>query len=124
MKTVWIIDHYSSEPKHGGISRQYDFALELSRKGYNVVEFLTQIGPKLGTVHMHDTKFGSGKDTHELLGEPQPGITAWDDVIRTLLKTNLYRGVFMFELSGKNPNTVMASYNKIVGEYAAKYENK
>lgn len=93
-------------------------------KGYNVVEFLTQIGPKLGTVHMHDTKFGSGKDTHELLGEPQPGITAWDDVIRTLLKTNLYRGVFMFELSGKNPNTVMASYNKIVGEYAAKYENK
>jgi hypothetical protein len=28
----------------------------------------------------------------------------------------------MFELSGKNPNTVMASYNKIVGEYAEKYE--
>ena len=37
MKTIWIIDHYSSEPKHGGISRQYDFALELSHKGYNVV---------------------------------------------------------------------------------------
>ncbi len=37
MKTIWIIDHYSSEPKHGGISRQYDFALELSRQGYNVV---------------------------------------------------------------------------------------
>ena len=91
-------------------------------KGYNVVEFLTQIGTKLGTVHMHDTKFNSGNDSHDLLGVPQPGITTWDDVIRTLLKTNLYRGVFMFELSGKNPNTVMASYNKIVGEYAAKYE--
>lgn len=93
-------------------------------KGYDVVEFLSQIGTKLGTVHMHDTKFNSGKDTHELLGEPQPGITAWDDVIHTLLETNRYRGVFMFELSGKNPNTVMASYNRIVGEYAAKYENK
>ncbi len=93
-------------------------------KGYDVVEFLSQIGTKLGTVHMHDTKFNSGKDTHELLGEPQPGITAWDDVIHTLLKTNRYRGVFLFELSGKNPNTVMASYNRIVGEYAAKYENK
>lgn len=93
-------------------------------KGYDVVEFLSQIGTKLGTVHMHDTKFNSGNDSHDLLGVPQPGITAWDDVIHTLLKTNRYRGVFMFELSGKNPNTVMESYNRIVGEYAAKYENK
>ena len=23
-KTVWIIDHYSSEPEYGGISRQYE----------------------------------------------------------------------------------------------------
>ena len=28
-KNVWIIDHYSSEPKYGGISRQYEFAKEL-----------------------------------------------------------------------------------------------
>ena len=37
MKTIWIIDHYSSEPKHGGVSRQYDFAKELSKRGYKVV---------------------------------------------------------------------------------------
>lgn len=37
MKTVWIIDHYSSEPKYGGIQRQYDFGNELSKRGYNVV---------------------------------------------------------------------------------------
>lgn len=37
MKTLWIIDHYSSEPKFGGISRQYDFANELTERGYNVV---------------------------------------------------------------------------------------
>lgn len=37
METIWIIDHYSSEPKYGGISRQYDFAMELGRKGYHVV---------------------------------------------------------------------------------------
>lgn len=37
MRTIWIIDHYSSEPKYGGISRQYDFALELGRRGYHVV---------------------------------------------------------------------------------------
>lgn len=36
-KNIWIIDHYSSEPKYGGISRQYDFANELSQRGYNVV---------------------------------------------------------------------------------------
>lgn len=37
MKTIWIIDHYSSEPKYGGIQRQFDFANELSRRGYKTV---------------------------------------------------------------------------------------
>lgn len=37
MKTIWIVDHYSSEPKYNGISRQYDFALELAKQGYHVV---------------------------------------------------------------------------------------
>ena len=36
-KTIWIIDHYSSEPRYGGIQRQYDFAMELSKRGYSVV---------------------------------------------------------------------------------------
>lgn len=38
-KTIWIIDHYSSEPEYGGISRQYDFARELDRRGYRVIIF-------------------------------------------------------------------------------------
>ncbi|WP_288175718.1 glycosyltransferase family 4 protein [Sporofaciens musculi] len=37
MKTIWIIDHYSSEPQYGGISRQYDFAKELSKRGYKTI---------------------------------------------------------------------------------------
>ncbi len=37
LKTIWIIDHYSSEPEYGGISRQYDFAVELGKRGYRVV---------------------------------------------------------------------------------------
>lgn len=37
MKTIWIVDHYSSEPKYGGYTRQYDFAKELDRRGYRVV---------------------------------------------------------------------------------------
>lgn len=36
-ETIWIVDHYTSEPKYGGISRQYDFAGELGKRGYNVV---------------------------------------------------------------------------------------
>lgn len=36
-KNIWIIDHYSSEPVYGGISRQYDFAKELANRGHNVV---------------------------------------------------------------------------------------
>jgi glycosyltransferase involved in cell wall biosynthesis len=38
-KIIWIIDHYSSEPEYGGISRQYDFAKELDKREYNVVVF-------------------------------------------------------------------------------------
>lgn len=34
---IWIVDHYSSEPCFGGISRQYDFANSLSAHGYNVL---------------------------------------------------------------------------------------
>ena len=37
MKTIWIIDHYSSEPKYGGIQRQFDFANELSNRGYKTI---------------------------------------------------------------------------------------
>lgn len=37
VRTIWIIDHYSSEPQYGGISRQYDFAKELGKRGYKVV---------------------------------------------------------------------------------------
>lgn len=37
LKRIWIIDHYSSEPEYGGISRHYDFAKELGKKGYQVV---------------------------------------------------------------------------------------
>ena len=34
---IWIVDHYSSEPKYNGIQRQFDFANELSRRGHEVV---------------------------------------------------------------------------------------
>ena len=34
---IWIIDHYSSEPKYGGISRQYDFLKEFSKRGHEVL---------------------------------------------------------------------------------------
>lgn len=37
MKVIWIIDHYSSEPKYGGIQRQFDFANEFSRRGYKTI---------------------------------------------------------------------------------------
>ena len=36
-KTIWIVDHYSSEPKYGGIQRQFDFANELSNRGYRTI---------------------------------------------------------------------------------------
>ena len=93
-------------------------------KGIDVVNFLEHIGPRLGTVHMHDTVTGSGNDSHDLLGVPNPGINRWEDVYRTMLEDNRYRGVFLFELSGKNANTVMNSYKKLVSDYEAKYEKK
>ena len=36
-KTLWIIDHYSSEPKDGGYTRQYHYARGIAAHGYHVV---------------------------------------------------------------------------------------
>lgn len=36
-KTLWIIDHYSSEPKYGGYTRQYNLAKGIAQSGINVV---------------------------------------------------------------------------------------
>ena len=90
--------------------------------GIDVVQFLKAIGPRLGTVHMHDTMFGTKNDSHDLIGDGN--ISKWEEVYYTMLKDNRYRGVFMFELTGKNPNTVMNSYKKIMSDYQALYEDK
>lgn len=37
MKTIWILDHHASEPVYGGITRHYDFAIELAKRGRRVV---------------------------------------------------------------------------------------
>ena len=77
MKTIWIIDHYSSEPKYGGIQRQYDFAIELSKRGYRVVvissafshythsyistekEFVSKISDNAFYVYLHTAEYSS-----------------------------------------------------------------
>lgn len=88
--------------------------------GQDVVTFLKWIGPRLGTVHMHDTMFGSKNDSHSLIGDGN--ISKWQEVYHTMLKDNRYRGVFLFELSGANAHTVMESYKKIVSDYEKAYE--
>lgn len=80
--------------------------------GEDVVEFLKWIGPRLGTVHMHDTMFGTRIDDHRIVG--QGNVNRWGEVYQTLLKDNRYRGVFMFELGGKDPVEVMKTYHEII----------
>ena len=80
--------------------------------GIDVVEFLKVIGPRLGTVHMHDTMFASRIDDHRIVG--QGNVNRWGEVYKTLLEDNRYRGVFMFELGGEDPVEVMATYHDII----------
>lgn len=87
--------------------------------GQDVVDFLKWIGPRLGTVHIHDTMFASKDDSHSLIGDGNIG--KWEEVYLTMLKDNRYRGVFLFELSGANAMTVMNSYKKIVDDYQKAY---
>ena len=92
-------------------------------KGYNVVDYLASIGTKLGTVHIHDTVYGSGVDDHRIVGYGDIGTNfGWGNVYKTMLTTNRYRGVFLFELSGEDPTEVMATYNAIVEDYKKRYE--
>ena len=80
--------------------------------GEDVIEFLKWIGPRLGTVHMHDTMFATRVDDHRIVG--QGNVERWGEVYKTLLEDNRYRGVFMFELGGNDPKEVMASYYDII----------
>ena len=80
--------------------------------GENVIEFLKWIGPRLGTVHMHDTMFATRVDDHRIVG--QGNVERWGEVYKTLLEDNRYRGVFMFELGGNDPKEVMATYYDII----------
>lgn len=80
--------------------------------GEDVIEFLKWIGPRLGTVHMHDTMFATRVDDHRIVG--QGNVERWGEVYKTLLEDNRYRGVFMFELGGKDPKEVMDTYHNII----------
>lgn len=80
--------------------------------GIDVIEFLKFIGPRLGTVHMHDTMFATRVDDHRIVG--QGNVNRWGEVYKTLLEDNRYRGVFMFELGGNDPKEVMATYYDII----------
>ncbi len=84
--------------------------------GHDVAEFLAWEGTRLGTLHIHDTIFNSGNDTHMLVG--QGNISKWGEVYRTLLTVNRYRGVFMFEpTDDQSANDVMATYQIILNAY-------
>ena len=80
--------------------------------GEDFIEFLKWIGPRLGTVHMHDTMFATRVDDHRIVG--QGNVERWGEVYKTLLEDNRYRGVFMFELGGNDPKEVMATYYDII----------
>ena len=98
MKTIWIIDHYSSEPKYGGISRQYDFALELSKRGYNIVIFSSAFS------HF----------THKYISDKNCYISEINDTLHYVyLKTTPYT-----ENGGLNRFKNMVSFKQAVTKYS------
>ena len=89
----------------------------------DVLKFIEWIGPRLGTVHIHDTVYGSRVDDHRLVGKGDiDKHFGWDNVYHTMLQDTGYRGVFLFELSGLNAVDVMQTYKMIVDKYKATYE--
>lgn len=94
MKTVWIIDHYSSEPKYGGISRQYDFANALAKKGYNVVVIASSFSHFTHSYINNDSMYISRVN---------------ENVTYVYLKTTKYT-----ENSGKERLCNMLSFHRIV----------
>lgn len=105
MKTIWIIDHYSSEPKYGGISRQYDFALKLSKRGYNVVVFSS----------------GFSHYTHQYISEEECYISEINDNMHYIyLKTSSYienDGISRFKSMISFKNEVLKYSDKIVEKF-------
>lgn len=82
---IWIIDHYSSEPRHGGISRQYDFANGLSARGHKVLVvssafshfshkyitteecMISQVNPNAHYAYVHTPEYSENKSAKRFL---------------------------------------------------------
>ncbi len=90
--------------------------------GVDVIQFLKWIGPRLGTVHIHDTMFGTMVDDHRVVGDGN--IERWGEAYNTMLEDNRYRGVFMFELGNRDPQTVMDTYHNIILKQYKEQYNK
>lgn len=116
---------YTKEDLHSVISPYDDgFATfdigHANCKGYDVVDFLIHIGNRLGTVHIHDTIYKSGSDSHMLVGSGDIATNnrRWGEIYKTLLVNNGYRGVFMFEpKDNQKAVDVMATYEAILEDY-------
>lgn len=64
MKTIWIFDHYSSEPKYGGYTRQYNIAQHLSQLGYDVTVFASTFAHHTHKFITSEESFLSNLDEH------------------------------------------------------------
>lgn len=138
MKTIWIIDHYSSEPKYGGISRQYDFARELSKRGYKTIiissafshythsyiseeeQFVSQIAENAYYVyvktHAYETNAGLGRIL-SMFSFLSSVISKSDSIAEKLGKPDVVMGCSVHPLAWIAANKVAKKYNiKFIAE--------
>lgn len=53
-KRIWIMNHYAITPNMGGITRHFDFAEELARRGHDVTVFASSFDHKLRVETLKD----------------------------------------------------------------------
>ncbi len=99
MGTLWICDHYNTEPEHGGYARQYHFARALAARGHKVVVIVSSF--------MHPT--------HQyLFDEPLHLSAAGEGVTFAYVRTSAYQSK-----DGAKRFLNMLSYVRAVGKHAA-----
>lgn len=132
---IWIMDHYSSEPKYGGIARQYDFAKEFSKRGITVTvissafshyshEYITKeecmfsrIDDNAWYAYLHTTKYQNNSGFSRMWNTFSYVFSVWKNYKKVVKKTGRPDVVVG---SSVHPFTWLPA-NHIARKYSAKF---
>ncbi|MEZ0537914.1 glycosyltransferase family 4 protein [Caldicellulosiruptoraceae bacterium PP1] len=128
MKKIWIMNHYAIPPRIGGITRHFDFAEELAKRGYDVTIFASSFDHKTREETLEKgLKYKEEKISNVKFVWIKTTPYKKNDLKRVLNIISFSKNLYFVAKKFENPDTIIASsfhpLTCIVGYLLAKKKN-